>query len=254
MTRIPSSVFGVPIDGLALDEVFGYIASASQPVWIVTANPEILLEARRDHEYANALRQADIRTVDGFGLYLLLHWFGFQTTRLTGVDLAERLIEWAVKNEKRVALIGGMEPKISKEAMEQWKKKYPTLNIVAEWGGQISRDGQDDERGEEARNRLTLFAPDVLLVAFGHPKQERWIARYLSGFPTVRTVVGVGGTFEVWAGRLSRAPRFLQMIGLEWLWRLLLEPKRWKRIFDAVLKFPVLFFLERIKHSEAING
>ncbi len=245
MKTQPNIVFGVPIDGPSAENLSSRFESSTAPTWIVTANPEILLEARQNREYAAALRQADVRTVDGFGLWFLLRLFGVKTVRVTGIDLAERLIRWAADHHKRVAFIGGIGQDTSRKAMEHWLKKYPSLQITAEQGGSISPGGQDDAEGEDARHRLTSFAPDVLFVAFGHPKQERWIARHLSEFPKTEVAMGVGGTFDVWAGNIKRAPKFLRAVGLEWLWRLFLEPKRIGRIFRAVVVFPILFLVDR---------
>jgi N-acetylglucosaminyldiphosphoundecaprenol N-acetyl-beta-D-mannosaminyltransferase len=102
----------------------------------------------------------------------------------------------------------------------------------------VNADGTSDEKTEDAMTRITLFAPEILLVGFGHPKQERWIANNLHQFPSVKIVVGVGGTFDVWAGRIFRAPKWLRALGLEWLWRLMQEPKRFRRIWNAVIVFP----------------
>lgn len=234
-------VFGIPIEGEPFDRVRERIAAARGPFWIVTANPEILLEAKRDKIYAEILRQADARTVDGFGLWLMLKLVGQNTVRLTGIELADRLIKLAAEQSWRVALIGGA----ADQAADRLKRAYPNLQIAAERGGVVRRDGTDDDASEEARHRLTLFAPQVLLVAFGHPKQERWIARNLANFPSVKIAVGVGGTVDFWAGTAKRAPVAWQRAGLEWLWRLFMEPRRIKRIWNAVVLFPICFFADR---------
>lgn len=101
-------------------------------------------------------------------------------------------------------------------------------------------DGSDDTTGSDAREHIKTFSPDILLVAFGHPKQELWIEKHLNEFPSLKAVVGVGGTFDYWSGSKKRAPLTLRAFGLEWLWRLICEPKRWKRILNAVIVFPVL--------------
>lgn len=171
--------------------------------------------------------------------------FGQSWERVTGVELAEILLKEGYAKDWRVALIGG-ERRIAELAAAYWRSVYPGLTLIAEQGGAVSIDGIDDERGEEARHRLTLFAPDLILVAFGHPKQERWIARYLSEFPKVKVIVGVGGAFDYWAGRVRRAPKVMQRVGLEWLWRLMVEPKRIGRILKAAVVFPVLAIIDRL--------
>lgn len=238
------NVFDIPIEGEPFERVSERIVSnPSGSFWIVTANAEILLEAKRDKAYADVLRQADERLVDGSGPWLMLKLAGQKTVRLPGVELANNLINLAVEQKWRVALIGGYEGAAEKAGI-RLKQTFPDLQLTVERGGKVERDGKDDSVGEEARHRLTLFAPQVLLVAFGHPKQERWIARYLADFPSVKVVVGIGGTIDFWAGTAKRAPKFLQTIGLEWLWRLMLEPRRIKRIWNAVIIFPIAFIVD----------
>ena len=93
--------------------------------------------------------------------------------------------------------------------------------------------------------RPAFFDPHILFVAFGHPKQERWILNYAKEFTHLKAVVGVGGTFDVWAGDITRAPSLLRQLGLEWLWRLIQEPRRVKRIWNAVVVIPLLFLRNR---------
>jgi len=242
-----AEIFGIPLEAPSLDSVFQILNAAHEPVWIVTANAEILLEAHRDPMYASIVRQADVRTVDGSGPAFLLRLFGHPVSRVTGVDLSERILWWAAERRLRVGLVGGGDPSTAKKAADKFRKKFSQLVIAAEHGGSVDKQGNDDATGEEARHRLTLFAPDVLLVAFGHPKQERWIARHMAEFPKLKVVVGVGGTFDFWAERSRRAPKILRTLGLEWLWRLLTEPRRIGRIFQAVIVFPILFFFDRLK-------
>ena len=251
------TVFGIPIEGAPFEEIERQIIDRPPergPFWVVTANPEILLEARRDPEYAKVLLQADVRSVDGFGLWLMLKLFGQWTARVPGIDLAESVLAVAEKNGWRVGMIGGGQADTSRKAVDELKRFFPRLVVLPEWGGRVSPEGSDDESGEEARHRLTLFAPQVLFVAFGHPKQERWIARYLADFPTVKVVIGVGGTFDFWAGTARRAPKLLRSVGLEWLWRLMTEPRRIGRIWNAVVVFPLLFLWEKALFRKEHSG
>jgi len=241
-------VFRIPIEGVSGDKICAQMerSDRARMFWIVTANPEILLEARRDPSYANVLCEADVRTVDGFGLWLLLRLFGCDVTRVTGIDLAEKLMKLANDRAWRVGLIGGGGEHVAEKAVQDIKRRYPMLTITAEWGGAIDRQGSDDLRGEEARHRLTLFDPQVLLVAFGHPKQEQWINKHKNEFPNLKAVVGVGGSFDVWAGNIARAPSWMRTIGFEWVWRLLIEPRRIKRIWNAVVVFSYYFAWEKL--------
>ena len=212
------TIFGIPIEGVSIEEILTYVKEgAGKPFWVVTANPEILLFARKDASYAHALRQADLRVVDGFGLWVMLRLFGRRAYRLTGVELSEALLRMAEERHWRVGLIGGSHacvPLISSSVIPA-KAGIQPLHATVYWerGGTVLADGSDDDEGARARQRMALFDPQVLLVAFGHPKQERWIQRYLSDFSNVRAVVGVGGTFDFWSGRRKRAPFFFAANG-----------------------------------------
>lgn len=238
-------IFGVSIEGLGWGDVSARL-DAAERLWLVTANPEILLEARRDATYRAVLRSSDVRTVDGFGLFLAMKILRRKIRRLTGVELSEHLIQYAQAHGWKVGLLGG-ENGEAERSVQALREAYPGLEVLAEQGGQVESNGSVDSITDEAVHRMTLFAPDVLLVAFGHPKQEFWIAKNRAQFPSVKVVVGVGGTFNFWAGTSKRAPRLFRSIGLEWLWRLFHEPRRWRRIMRAVLVFPALFIVDRIR-------
>ena len=225
------NVLGVPIEARSLEE------TVERGGWIVTANPEILLYAHRHPEYRDALNQADQLTADGFGLWGWLKLHGIKAYRVTGVDVSERFIQRAWQQGWKVGLFGG-EFDEAEEAAAGLRKAYPDLNIHVEKGGRVGNDGTTDAQTDEALQRMIQFGPQLLLVAFGHPRQEMWLHLHRKDFPELIAAVGVGGTFNFWAGRSKRAPKFWQVIGLEWLWRLLMEPKRWKRIVDAVIVFP----------------
>ncbi len=239
-------IFGVSVDGEGKEAILARIQASKAALWIVTANPEILLAARQDSSYKQILHQADLRSVDGVGLEWIGRLFGQSWTRVTGVELGESLLSWAHERDLRVALIGGRS-KIAELAAAHWRALYPGLALIAERGGVVQADGMDDEMGEEARHRLTLFAPQIVLVAFGHPKQERWIARHMADMPGLKVIMGVGGAFDYWAGEAKRAPRVMRRWGLEWLWRVIHEPKRILRIVRAVIIFPVLAFVDRFR-------
>ncbi len=236
-------IFGIPIEGIGMAEAVERIDASTKPLWFVTANPEILLESHRDNAYANVLREADLRLVDGFGLWLATFC---QTKRVTGVEFAERLIQHAHDMNWRVGLFGG-ENGAAEEAIVDIRRAYPKLDIRAEQGGRVSSTGEEDDATEEARGRMMLFSPQVLLAAMGHPRQEAWIAQHRKDFPELRVVVGVGGTFDFWSGRTKRAPHIFRSFGFEWLWRLVLEPYRWKRIVNAVVVFPILLIVDKIR-------
>lgn len=236
------TVFGVPVDGWSMQQSIQAIDS-DKAKWFVTANPEILLAAQRDASYREVLCQADVRLVDGFGLWLVT--LG-RTSRVTGVEFAERLLQHAHEQHWRVGLFGGQHGEAA-ASLPDIQRAYPDLEILAEEGGRVTHDGTEDDQTREARARMIRFRPQVLLVAMGHPKQEMWIAAHIGNFSELKAVVGVGGTFNFWSGRSTRAPHLLRVLGLEWAWRLVTEPYRWKRILDAVVIFPVKVIFDKIK-------
>lgn len=204
---------------------------------VVTTNAEILLYAHRHSWYWRVLEQAHVRLVDSFGLHLVGLMLRTWPQRTPGAEFADRVLQKASRRGWRVALIGG-QPGVALKAARHIHQKYPNLVIQAEQGGIIQTDGAEDAESAALRVRLAQFAPDVLLVAFGHPKQEAWMSRHVKNMPSVKIAVGIGGILDIWAGKLKRAPRCMQVVGLEWAWRLIQEPRRWRRILDAVVFFP----------------
>lgn len=237
-------IFGVQIDSMNSKEVIQSIKSSVEPIWIVTANPEILLYAKEDIQYRDTLNRATYRLVDSFGLQAVCKIKGMDAKRIPGADLAMELVKHTSEYHKGIALIGGGDRKSAKPALHRLQTYFPGLRGIAEEGGMISKDGTGDDENGSARKRIAELNPSVLLVGFGHPKQERWIERYKEEFPSVKVFIGVGGTFDYWSGLIPRAPKWMRIFGLEWFYRLIKEPKRWNRIMRAVIVFPFLALFE----------
>lgn len=226
---------------------------------IFTPNPEMLVEAEHDWFFKQALNQADLAPADGFGLVLAAKYlYRRPLPRLTGVDLLEELCQVAIAEHRSVFLLGG-EIGVAEQAAEHLTIKHPNLRIVgAEAGIKLACIGcqnkstlretkylvgmdMEVEDNQLLLERLRAAKPDILLVAFGHGKQEKWLAEYLPQLPSVKIGMGVGGAFDFLAGRISRAPRWLRQLGLEWLWRWSRQPiYRTRRIWRAVVSFSFL--------------
>jgi N-acetylglucosaminyldiphosphoundecaprenol N-acetyl-beta-D-mannosaminyltransferase len=189
--------------------------------------------------------------VDGFGLAMMMRLYGKTVQRWPGIDMAKEVLTIAKEKNWRVAFLGG-ENNIVAQAKNQIESEL-NMSIYAEQGGKVDKLGDDDEAGEEARHRLTLFDPEVLLVAFGHPKQEMWIAKQAQEFPNLKVIIGIGGSFDIWGKKLKRAPKWMRLIGLEWVWRLVQQPSRIGRIVNAVIVFPVLFITDQWKAKKSEN-
>lgn len=232
--------FGLIIHGYDLNHILTYIQTQvanSQRTWIVTANPEILLYAKQSAEYWKVLHGADLRIIDGMGLQLVGRLKNTRPERVTGVELAQAVAGLCAKNKWSLGLIGGQNG-VADQSAWHLRKTFPDLTVYSESGGRLSEQGLGDEEAEKSMLRLSEYEPDVIFVAYGHPKQEYWINRYAQNFPKAKLLMGVGGTFDFWSGRATRAPRWLGAIGLEWLWRLITQPSRWKRIYRALVLFP----------------
>lgn len=200
---------------------------------IVTPNPEMCLAAQRDSEFRDILNRADLAVPDGVGLLLAARFLGTPLReRVAGIDLLLQLAHEFAKNAWRIYLLGGASG-VPERAAQALRVRYPNILIV----------GTDS--GGEGIERIRQAAPDMLLVAFGQVKQEKWIAENLPKLPSIKVAMGVGGAFDFLSGESMRAPRFLQRAGLEWLWRLVVEPWRVRRILNAVVWFPMAVIKEK---------
>jgi N-acetylglucosaminyldiphosphoundecaprenol N-acetyl-beta-D-mannosaminyltransferase len=235
-----ANILGVLIDKLSLGQVLRKteeFLGDGKKHYIVTPNPEFVMLARQDEEFKNILNQADIAIPDGFGLVLASWWLGDKIPeRITGVELVWELARLAEKKNYSLYLLGGKEG-IAESAQGKLKEKFPNLRIV---GAEVGMSNQEFRiMNYELVERINKVEPDILFVAFGQGKQEKWIYHNLPKLNSVKLAVGVGGTFDYLAGRVFRAPKILRRLGLEWLWRLIVEPWRWKRIITAAILFPL---------------
>jgi N-acetylglucosaminyldiphosphoundecaprenol N-acetyl-beta-D-mannosaminyltransferase len=211
----------------AIAQIAGFVA-AGGPHQIVTINPEFVVAARRNSAFARVLAAADLATPDGFGLMLVAQMRGTPLReRVTGVVLVQRLAEAAAHRGWRIFLLGAA-PSVAERAAAQLQSTYPGLQIAGCYSGSPK---PEDEPSIQAR--IQSAKPDILLVAYGHPRQDLWIAR---NQPVLKVpiAIGVGGTFDYLAGIVPLAPIWMRQLGLEWLFRLIQQPQRWRRIMDAV--------------------
>jgi N-acetylglucosaminyldiphosphoundecaprenol N-acetyl-beta-D-mannosaminyltransferase len=247
-----SAIFGVRLHELPsearLRQLCTDFLNGERTFRIYTPNPEILLRARADQEYADVLNSADLALPDGTGVALVESVRARRRVRRwPGVEIGALLLELAAEHGVTVAFLGGAGD-VAERAAARWRTRLPGLRIeVVGASFPIDDDGiaRPFERDPEIVEEIRAAAPAIVLVGLGAPKQERWIARHARDLPTVRIAIGIGGAFDMWAGRLRRAPRFLHRIGLEWVWRLALEPARLPRIVRATVVFPFRALTER---------
>jgi len=205
-----------------VERVAGFIGSG-RPHLILTMNPEFLYRAQFDGSLLELAARADLVTPDGEGIVWASRVAGCPVPeRVTGIDLMTRLLERASAEGWRVYLLGAA-PGVAGEAAEKIRQAYPGLKVAGTHHGYF----RDDEAAEVVE-KIRMAAPDLVFVAMGAPRQERWIDSHLAGTGAA-AALGVGGSFDVLAGRVRRAPAWVRRLRLEWLYRLLREPSRWRR-------------------------
>lgn len=226
----------IRVDDITMDQVIERVTAAikaEKACDIVTVNPELVMTATKNTEFKSVINDADIVTPDGVGLRIMGSITGRKLQeRVTGVDLCDRLAQEAAKQDWSVYLLGS-KPGVAEKAAANLVKRYPDLRIA----GTNSGD-PDDDSAQDILMDISTTEPDILLVAYGSPTQELWIKKYRDDLGNIVTV-GVGGSFDFIAGHAKRAPKHVQTAGLEWLWRLIHQPKRLKRMM-ALPKFAIL--------------
>jgi N-acetylglucosaminyldiphosphoundecaprenol N-acetyl-beta-D-mannosaminyltransferase len=238
MTTTPPSlsILGVRIHAVTVAEALEWIEAAlaaRAPRQICTGNPEFLMAAQRDREFFDVLNRADLVVPDGVGLLFAARWLGRRLPeRVAGSDLIYRIAERAAQRGWRIYFLGAAEG-VAARAAEKLRGMYPGLKVA---GTFVGSPGPEEEEAIVARVRAAQ--PDILLAAYGAPQQDKWIARNKERLG-VPVSIGVGGAFDFVAGEARRAPMWIQRWGLEWLHRLWRQPRRARRIFTAVVLFPL---------------
>ncbi len=258
------TICGVPFSKVTYESAMSAVDLLMQnecKSYITTPNPEMLLSATEDEKFLEVLRGASINIPDGIGIlwaatYLnkpKVKWRFLEPLqlysslagitlyppsvckvlpyRVTGVDLFERIIDRSQDREWKIFLLGAQQG-VAERCKRNMKKKYPNARFVGTYAGSPDSDEED-----AICERINQSAPDILFVAYGSPAQEFWIHRNLFKLDSVRLAIGLGGAFDFASGTAKRAPKWLQKLGLEWLWRLLHQPARHKRIKNATKGF-----------------
>jgi N-acetylglucosaminyldiphosphoundecaprenol N-acetyl-beta-D-mannosaminyltransferase len=221
-------ILGVPFAKLTLDgavrlmgEVVGQ--GRSVPYHVITANPEIVMAALRDESLRRIIAEADLVTADGIGIVFASRWIGDPVPeRVTGYDILMRLLADGDRNGWSFYFLG-CDEETSRKATDVIAARFPGLRVAGRHHGYF---GAEEEA--EIVADIRSARPDVLVVAMGAPLAERWIYRRKTELP-VKLAIGVGGSLDVIAGKVKRAPRLWQALNLEWLYRLLKQPSRWRR-------------------------
>lgn len=231
-----NKILGVRIDSFSRKELREYCRqklSGDKFCQVATVNPEFLVYGEHNPDFKDLLNETDLNICDGVGISVLERLFSHKKIqRISGVEVAQTLCEVCAQTGKRVFFLGGYH--VADKAAAAMKKMFPSLIVAGTLDGDF-----------ETFDEVLSAQPDAILVAFGSPKQEDWLAQKAHKIPSLRIGVGVGGTFDFWSGQVPRAPGWMQRAGLEWLFRLVHQPARWRRIVRATIVFPILFIREK---------
>ncbi|HCC83796.1 TPA: hypothetical protein DEP96_03020 [Candidatus Uhrbacteria bacterium] len=236
------NLFGVRIDSVDAAQTRGLFAARLNQAGVSTAhlvctpNPEFLLAARRDSSFKELLNNFDLNLPDGVGLRFASAALTDQLlrNRVPGVQALLLLAELCAESRRRLLLLG--EQKVSEQGAAELRLQWPRLDVVVIDPGLINRAG---ELSQFTLDAIDCVEPAVIAVGLGQGKQEACIWQYRARWPIVKIMIGVGGACAMIGKALPRAPKILQRLGLEWLWRLVIEPQRFSRIWRAVVIFPL---------------
>ncbi len=247
------SVLGVPFDRLSMSEVLNRMESSclkGEQLMMITPNPEMCLAAQNNSDFLNLLQHSELNIADGFGILwadrflqgkksifrwlwtLLTPWITKKVSRfperVTGTDVMK--IFCKQYRSRKIFLLGA-----SEEVNEQLSKQ-----LISEDVNIVGRDAGKSDESDDMRLRALIkkSEAEVLFVAFGAPQQEFWLKRNLPQLPKICVGIGIGGAFDFLAGKRKRAPLWMRKSGLEWLFRVIIEPSRIRRIFRATVVFP----------------
>jgi len=233
MNRV--NLLGFDIDTFSKNEAIEFAKNLNGQV--VTINPEIIESANKNQDLAKVINSAELVIPDGIGVKIGLKILGHNVERIAGIEFAKNMLQ-ELKGQP-VALLGA-KPEVIELAVQKLKNEISDINIVYWHDGYFTNE-------DDIIKEVVGCSPRLVLVAMGSPKQEFLISKLKSKLPNA-LLIGVGGSFDVWAGVVQRAPILFQKLGLEWFYRTIKEPSRFKRIFPTL----PLFVLNVLK-TELLN-
>lgn len=242
MTNQRVTILDIPFMNVYFDEMVSLISGRiveERRTFIVTANPEIVMETEKDYDYKSYVLNADYVVPDGNGILWAANFLKEPLfERIAGYDLMVKLLQLSNIRGWKVFLLGGRED-VNLKAAQAIEKDYPGIKLVGRHHGFF------DWNEDKLQREIQMSQPDIILVALGVPKQEKWIAENLSYF-SKGIFIGVGGSIDVLAGEVKRAPEIWIKLRLEWLYRLLKQPTRWRRML-SIPKFMLKIFQVKLR-------
>lgn len=241
------------LDPVTMEEAIQFVADRLKmpggPATIIeTVNAQFVCVGDSLRRFASFVRNADLVVADGMSLVGASRLLGDPLPeRVTGVDMVPRMCEEAAKSGNSVYFFGGR-PGMAEETSRRMVRRFSALKVA---GCDCPLYGFEKNPGLDAQvfERVKVASPDILFVALGAPKQEYWTEDHIAGL-NVKIVIGVGGTFEMLAGLVQRAPRWIQQVGLEWAYRLVQDPRRlWKRYVFGNVHFLAIVALQWVKQA-----
>lgn len=235
---------GIPADVVTLEQARDRVRSMlhqERPHFIASVNPEICLAAAKNQTLRQALLTADLGIPDGVGIVLASRLRGGSIrSRVTGIDLMQALVELAATEGKSIYLYGAAQG-VAAAAAANLRERHPDLKIAGSQHGYVP-----PEKEGEVAAQIAAAGADMVFLGLGSPRQEYFAVRH--GAATgARVLMVVGGSFDVISGRLQRAPQIYQKLGLEWLFRLLQQPKRLSRFLALPRFIPLVLFFKKKK-------
>lgn len=247
-------LLGTRISSTSSQEVLDFVYSSlknKKKFFITTPNPEIILMAQKDAKLRRAINASDVALPDGVGVVWAINFlYGKSVNRIPGRVMFEDLLEFCNRQRLKVFLLGAGE-KANKNSILKIKKEYPNIQVAGRYDIYLNREAYSDADRDIIKHididrHINKFKPHILFVALGAPKQEKWIYNNIGNLD-VGGAMAVGGTLDSFSGQVAKPPSWISRLGLEWIWRGVLEPARFRRIFNAVVVFPVNVMVSRYK-------
>lgn len=277
-------LLGINIDTFDKEDIVKKISSFMddnlKSHYIVTPNPEMVMRAYHDYHFQFILRDADLAIPDGIGLLWAAKFLSLKSgrsilrslrivwqmiyselslifypsfcrkilpDRITGTDLIDDIARLSEKKNQSIYFLGAASG-IAEKASAELKKKFIDLKIAGCLSVSATKKNES-----YIINQINKSGAEIVLVAFGAPKQEKWIASNINKCSSVKLMIGVGGAFDFISGAIKRSPALMRKLGLEWLFRLIKEPRRGKRIYTAVVRFPLMTLSYKLRVRQAFR-